>query len=58
MNDDLTEYGRKETYDNSAKAYKSLGVFVYGGLSNHDYANNVHDYTIPQRIQFFPPMPV
>ncbi|WP_371923228.1 metallophosphoesterase [Bartonella sp. B1099] len=53
VNGDLTEYGRKETYDSYANIYKNLGVPVYEGLGNHDYANNAHDCIIPWKFNFF-----
>nr|WP_139412319.1 metallophosphoesterase [Bartonella mastomydis] len=53
VNGDLTEYGRKETYDDYANIYKKLGVPVYEGLGNHDYADNIQDCIIPKALNFF-----
>ncbi|WP_273719179.1 MULTISPECIES: hypothetical protein [Bartonella] len=51
-NGDLTEYGRRETYDNDANIYKNLGAPVYEGRDNHDYANNVGNCRIPKAFNF------
>ncbi|WP_142416153.1 metallophosphoesterase [Bartonella massiliensis] len=53
VNGDLTEYGRKATYSDYANIYKKLGIPVYEGLGNHDYANNAHDCMIPRAFNFF-----
>ncbi|WP_156851039.1 metallophosphoesterase [Bartonella refiksaydamii] len=50
VNGDLTEFGRKKTYDDYANIYKKLGSPVYEGLGNHDYANNVGNCTIPEEM--------
>ncbi|GAA5102200.1 metallophosphoesterase [Bartonella acomydis] len=48
VNGDLTEYGRKETYEDYTNIYKNLAAPVYEGLGNHDYANNVGHCMIPE----------
>ncbi|PIT68149.1 metallophosphoesterase family protein [Bartonella tribocorum] len=48
VNGDLTEFGRRETYEDYSKTYKKLGSPVYEGLGNHDYANNVGHCMIPE----------
>ncbi len=53
MNGDLTEYSRKETYDDYANIYKTLGIPFYEGLGNHDYADNVQNCIIPKTFNFF-----
>ncbi|EJF79835.1 metallophosphoesterase [Bartonella doshiae] len=50
VNGDLTEFGRKKTYDDYANIYKNLGSPVYEGLGNHDYANNAGNCTIPEEM--------
>ncbi|MGF7158207.1 metallophosphoesterase [Bartonella heixiaziensis] len=50
VNGDLTDFGRKKTYDDYANMYKKLGAPVYEGLGNHDYANNVGKCTIPEEM--------
>ena len=40
MNGDLTEYGRWDQWDAYNNIYDSVGVQIYDGLGNHDYANN------------------
>ncbi|WP_212113070.1 metallophosphoesterase [Bartonella queenslandensis] len=48
VNGDLTEFGRRETYEDYTNTYKNLGSPVYEGLGNHDYANNVGHCIIPE----------
>ncbi|WP_019219607.1 metallophosphoesterase family protein [Bartonella florencae] len=48
INGDLTEYGRRETYEGYTNIYKKLDAPVYEGLGNHDYANNVGNCTLPE----------
>ncbi|EJF74125.1 metallophosphoesterase [Bartonella alsatica] len=50
VNGDLTEFGRKKTYDDYVNIYKKLGSPVYEGLGNHDYANNVGNCSIPEEM--------
>ena len=40
MNGDLTEYGRWVQWDAYNDIYGSIGVQIYNGLGNHEYANN------------------
>ncbi len=40
MNGDLSEYGRWDQWGAYNNIYDSVGVQIYDGIGNHDYANN------------------
>ncbi|MET3590357.1 cytolysin (calcineurin-like family phosphatase) [Bartonella silvatica] len=52
VNGDLTEFGRRETYEDYINTYKNLGSPVYEGLGNHDYAINVGHCIMPEDKNF------
>lgn len=43
INGDLTEYGHDWQFAKYREVYDGLGLKIYPGLGNHDYANNVND---------------
>lgn len=43
VNGDLTEYGRKKTYNDYKNVYSNLGAPVYESLGDHDYDKNAGD---------------